>query len=70
MLPDFSADATGAPVAHTPTNVAGSPVPERIESLIDTASPCSHSESRTETESRYEDAKKSRVTDEVEVYAH
>jgi len=71
MLPDFSADATGVPVAYkhsslTPTPVDGSSAPERIESLIDTSSPYSYSKSHTETEHRHEDAKKSGITDEVQ----
>jgi hypothetical protein len=59
MLPDFSPDSTGVPVADTrstltPTPVDGSSAPERIESLIDTASNYRHPESSAETEHRCE----------------
>jgi len=62
MLSDFSADAAGMPVAYTPstpTPVDGSSAPERIESLIDTASHYKHRESCAETDHRYEKAKMS-----------
>jgi hypothetical protein len=72
MLSDFSVNATGLPVAHarsTPTPVDGASAPERNGSLIDTASHYKHPESSAETEHRHKDAKKSGLTDEVQLAA-